>query len=386
MAPSPLDTRAALRGLIARLDVEEFVLEVERRASELPAYRRFVRDGDGDTDRGRAAIRWNVELFTRWLSDGTPPGEADLQQLGALVQARLREGMSMQDGLLVYRRNARAGWDTLVAMASTDEREALLRDADVLVDYVDTVTDAFARAYTDQADPAAVAEERRARHMLERLIAHVPLGADDHQRAEALGFPIQDSYRPFAVCLIDRSARQHAALAHDLRRAGALATAEARRVAGLTAAAFDWPALGYGSALLVAEDRPAPRSALDEHLEDARALLTIAHRHDRRGIVHPEQHLIELLVASARRHSDRISDRVYGPLRRNDELARTLQTLAEHNFDRSAAAAALPVHRNTLLYRAHKIEQLTGLRLATTEDQTLIWLATIRRTAGPDPG
>ena len=55
--------------------------------------------------------------------------------------------------------------------------------------------------------------------------------------------------------------------------------------------------------------------------------------------------------------------------------------LVAHGFDKSAAAAALPVHRNTLGYRAAKIERLTGLDLDATDDRGRAWLATLQRNA-----
>ena len=41
----------------------------------------------------------------------------------------------------------------------------------------------------------------------------------------------------------------------------------------------------------------------------------------------------------------------------------------------AAAAAALPVHRNTLLHRIGRIEKLTGLSLKDQRDRTLVLLA-----------
>ncbi|MET9123381.1 helix-turn-helix domain-containing protein [Streptomyces sp. NPDC004528] len=42
-------------------------------------------------------------------------------------------------------------------------------------------------------------------------------------------------------------------------------------------------------------------------------------------------------------------------------LSQTLRCLAAYGFHRTAAAAALPAHRNTLLYRINRIEKLTDL-------------------------
>ncbi|MGW7544514.1 helix-turn-helix domain-containing protein [Streptomyces sp. NPDC054770] len=58
--------------------------------------------------------------------------------------------------------------------------------------------------------------------------------------------------------------------------------------------------------------------------------------------------------------------RVLGRLDAEDPsgtLSQTLTCLAAHGFNRTAAAAALPAHRNTLLYRINRIEKLSGLDL-----------------------
>ncbi|MGW1617727.1 PucR family transcriptional regulator [Streptomyces sp. NPDC002172] len=68
--------------------------------------------------------------------------------------------------------------------------------------------------------------------------------------------------------------------------------------------------------------------------------------------------------------------RVFGPLAGGDgELTATLACLAENQFDSASTAAALHMHRNTLLYRIKQIEKLTDLDLQGHSDRTLVWLA-----------
>ncbi len=68
--------------------------------------------------------------------------------------------------------------------------------------------------------------------------------------------------------------------------------------------------------------------------------------------------------------------RVYAPLgHEHAELARTLDSLIEHDFDRGETAASLPVHRNTLTKRLERISTLTGVDLDTAEGCGLAWLA-----------
>jgi PucR family transcriptional regulator, purine catabolism regulatory protein len=63
------------------------------------------------------------------------------------------------------------------------------------------------------------------------------------------------------------------------------------------------------------------------------------------------------------------------------ELARTLDQLIKHNFEKGRVAAALPVHRNTLRDRIARIDELTGIDLETVEGRGLAWLAWLARVA-----
>jgi DNA-binding PucR family transcriptional regulator len=114
-------------------------------------------------------------------------------------------------------------------------------------------------------------------------------------------------------------------------------------------------------------------------------LLAIAARSGRRGRVRADDYLPELLLADSPEASERIVRRVFGPLERAEavDLADTLRCLAVHGFDSTAAAAALPVHRNTLLYRMGRIEKLTGLSLKDQRDRTLVLLAVTWETVAP---
>jgi DNA-binding PucR family transcriptional regulator len=111
--------------------------------------------------------------------------------------------------------------------------------------------------------------------------------------------------------------------------------------------------------------------------------------------VRAEDFLPELLLANSPDLADRIVQQVFDPLRQADsaDLAATLRGLADAGFDTTAAAAALPVHRNTLLYRVARIEKLTGLSLKEQRDRTLVLLAVTWeniagdvRAGGPEPG
>ena len=95
-----------------------------------------------------------------------------------------------------------------------------------------------------------------------------------------------------------------------------------------------------------------------------------------------DDHLAELLLRGAPGIAARLRERVYGRLAASDpELVRTLDVLVAHDFDRGAAAAALPVHRNTLGNRIKRIRAITGLDVDAAAGGGLLWLAWLERSA-----
>jgi purine catabolism regulator len=78
--------------------------------------------------------------------------------------------------------------------------------------------------------------------------------------------------------------------------------------------------------------------------------------------------------------ADAAADHVLGPLIAYDEahgteLVRSLDVFLEHNRSWQRAAGALFVHKQTLVYRMHRIEELTGRDLRDTGDVVQLWLA-----------
>jgi hypothetical protein len=290
-------------------------------------------------------------------------------------------GQPIEDSILVYRRGARMFWDALLDLAKEADRSLLIAQADTvwryLEDYLDLIVGAFAQAYADQQDLPSTAGDRRARALFDRLSARLPVTIEDRDRAARLGFDLAAPYGAFTAQLAGTSAAGQADLAARLRAAGALAFTEGVRVTGLTPPGFEWAKFLADPRLLLAWDQPTPRDRLSAVSESLRALTAIAAVSGRRGRVRPEDFLPELLLADSPEVADRIASQVFGPLERADaaDLAGTLRSLAANGFDSAATASALPVHRNTLLYRIGRIEKLTGLSLRDQRDRSLVLLA-----------
>lgn len=369
-------TADGLRRVLESFDAGVVARRMEVGFGQLPAYTNFP----WPVDRG-AVVRWNVDLILRWMINGTPPDDYVHAELHEFLRARAIGGQPIESSILVYRRGARMLWDSLLDLANDDDRAVLAAQADTvwgyLENYLDLIVDGFARAYADQEDAPSTAGDRRARTLFDRLCAQLPVTVEDQDRAARLGFDLSAPFAPFTAQLTGASVAAHADLASRLRTAGALAFTEGVRVTGLTGPRFSWAPFRADPRLVFAQDPPTSRNRLGPATDGLRALLAIAAGTGRRGPVRAEDFLPELLLANSPGLAGRIVEQVFGPLREADsaDLVATLRCLAGHGFDTTAAAAALPVHRNTLLYRVARIEKLTGLSLKEQRDRTLVLLA-----------
>ncbi len=370
-------SREVLKGLVARIDLDEYVTRVERGIEGMPEYQGFV-DGDVQLeDRGPAGIRWNLEIFLRWATDGGPPTADELDRLRELIGARAAEARPPEEGLAVDRRAMRAGWEAVLESADERERAALGGAFEVLLEWLDIVSQVFEQAYAEERDALVSQHERRARWLFERIVVETAPGLDDQRLADTLGFTLADRYRPLVATLPGASAGEHLHLAGRLREQAILAISEGRRVVGLAHDTIDANRLGFGERLAYCSgDAEAPASLRDA-LADLRTVVAIAVAAGARAAIDPDDRLVELLLARSPRIAARLHHNVFGPLLATDrsDLVETLELLAANGFERAATAAALPVHRNTLLQRVARIEELTGLDLDDPDDRGAAWLA-----------
>ena len=366
-----------LRSALEHFDVGVVIRRMMLGYQQLPAYTRF------DIQQDRTSwVRWNVELLLRWMMNGTPPDEYVLSELREFVRDRAAAGQPIEDGILVYRRGTRMLWDALVDLCHDVDRSLLLANADsmwsYLDRYLDIVVNMFALVYADQEDMPSTAGDRRASTLFDRLCAtELPITIEDSDRAARLHFDLSSPFCPFTAQLAGGSVANHADLAARLRDAAALAFTEGIRVTGLTPPAFAWAGFLADPRLVLAQDPPTPRNRLGSAVDSLRSLTLIATQSRRRGRVLADDFVPQLLLADSPALADRITKRVFGRLTGADtaDLATTLRSLAAHGFEGTATAAALPVHRNTLLHRVNRIEKLTGLNLKEHQDRSLVLLA-----------
>jgi PucR C-terminal helix-turn-helix domain len=374
-----VDLRAGdvVRRIIERADLDEFTERVLDSFWDRPEYQRFR----PEREDVRRWVRWNIDLVIRWLVDDQPPTKADLERFRERARMLAAEGMPADIVPANFRRGARYAWTSLLEGAQDDERPALLESADRLFEFIDRVSELFSDTY-GALGPAAIAseEERAAQALLSRVRAGEEPTPEDHGLAEQIGFELRPASRPFVLIGPSRSVQQHAGFASRLRSQQVLAAFEGKRVAGLAHGEVPWRGLGLGQRGVIAQGRLTPRTELPEALDELEMTVDAAVRSGRSGAVDVDDHLPELLLRRSPRLAARLRSRVYAQLgARDPELTRTLDTLIEHDFDRGATAAALPVHRNTLTNRIARIRAITGLDVDSAEGRGLLWLGWLAR-------
>ncbi|SEC43314.1 PucR C-terminal helix-turn-helix domain-containing protein [Streptomyces sp. 3213] len=375
-----------LRRVLHGLDSEALARQLARDLSDTPAGRI-----PGQGSRARALediVRRSLELVRNWLLSGQEPGRDELSDLYEASREAARHGLAAEDAIRASNGAARMVRSSFTEAGPPEAGVWPPPHLEVPWAFLDIAMTTVTRAFADQRDLPSADGDSRAATLFARICARSATTIEDLDRAERLGFELVGPHCPFVAAVDGGSAAAHAGLAARLRSAGALACAQGHRVAGLTAPGFDWAGFLADSALILAAESATGAAGLAEAVGNLHDLVTLAARAGRRGRIRPDDFLTELMLANSPWLAEGIVRRVLGRLDAEDPsgtLSQTLRCLAAHGFNRTAAAAALPAHRNTLLYRINRIEKLTGLDLDHHAHRELARLAVVwRDTTGGD--
>ncbi|HEY7453019.1 MAG TPA: PucR family transcriptional regulator [Thermoleophilaceae bacterium] len=136
-------------------------------------------------------------------------------------------------------------------------------------------------------------------------------------------------------------------------------------------------ALGADVALGVS-DRLCRADRAPDAAREARWAQTAAHNMGQPVVRYGEA--TPLFLPRTLGEAERAGERVLGPIRAYDEehateLMRSLSVFLEQNRSWQRAAELLHVHKQTLVYRMHRVESLTGRDLRSTADIVELWMA-----------
>jgi len=199
-----------------------------------------------------------------------------------------------------------------------------------------------------------------------------------HERLSAMGFPVGKALFGIARCQAELPERWSQRL--HLQGVAVLARAQGEELILLLASA--------DSAQTVQQALDCPLGLSDplghagrtsEALREAR--LALAHTSASCPLAHYARSAGELLwLPSSLEEALLVHRRALGALADYDgehgaQLEHTLQVFLEQNRSWQKTAERLSVHRQTLVYRIRRIEEITGLSLDSTEDVAVLWIA-----------
>ncbi|WP_152223282.1 PucR family transcriptional regulator ligand-binding domain-containing protein [Pseudomonas sp. SCB32] len=199
-----------------------------------------------------------------------------------------------------------------------------------------------------------------------------------HERLAAMGCQVGDAVFAVARCQAELPERWSQRL--HLQGVTLLARVQGEELilllASLEAAEQVQQVLGYPLGL----SNPLGHAGrTGEALREAR--LALAHASANRLVAHYGRAAGELLwLPSSLEEALLVYRRALGALADYDakqgaQLQHTLQVFLEQNRSWQKTAERLNVHRQTLVYRIRRIEEITGLSLDSTEDVAVLWIA-----------
>lgn len=338
-------------------------------------------------------------------------------------EIRAEQGVPLDAVLHAFRMGGAMVWQDLVdetARRDPDDIRLLVHVAADVWNFVDEHCGVVADAYRQAERRLSWRRENRQRLMVAALLDGSARIADLAEAAEMLGLPEQGRYAVLAVAVGPRG--PGAVAAGGGRGAGLVSASDAgaaRHGPGLAArppvvlpaahpgAAALWhpgpdaefailPLTGPPgelSELAAALDVPAgTRAGIGSAVEglaalgDARRLAETALRAcpATGGTVLLDEHLPDALVVSSPALAGALADRVLGPLDRldpadRDVIVETLTAWLDADGSAQRAGARLYCHRNTVLNRLRRFEQLTGRCLTRPRDAVEVSLALAAR-------
>ncbi|MDT9683901.1 helix-turn-helix domain-containing protein [Streptomyces sp. TRM76323] len=389
----------AARALLDDLpDLTDHLVAVLRERE--PAYRAAVEGDPGHTwQEAHRALRHGIAS----LLDPRAAREAARRSSWRIGAARAEEGMPLDALLHAFRLGGSLVWEALVEETSRrapDDVRLLVHVAGDVWNFVDEHCTLVADAYRQVERQLTWRRENRLRLAAGALLDGATRIADLPEAAAVLGLPERGRYAVVAVA----SGGHPAACAVGPAEAGATAGPRVHWHVGAEAE--------YGIVLVEEDDgdgrgalaalarrlgaAPGTRVGVGAVVEglaavgEARRLADTALRicPEDGGTVLLDDHLPAALVVSSPGLGAALVERVLGPLLRLDPADRDLllDTLAvwlECDGSARRAGARLYCHRNTVLNRLRRCEQLTGRSLGRPADLVELALALSARRLLP---
>ncbi|MFG1784895.1 PucR family transcriptional regulator [Rhodococcus oryzae] len=360
-----------------------------------------------------AIVRRNLELFIAMLRTAGEPTQGEVAELRDSAGRRAEELVPLAEVLHAYHLGVQHWWAAIAELATDGDGPALARAGRQLHTYLRAATSAVVAGYG--SDHATAGEDDAARRA---LLMALSAGTDPAGTADRVGLTLARLYWIVAIHVDphpDESAaevdtavaerRKVRRLQRELDNVGRDKALCAVTSSGGTAlipivdsdpAEDNWEdstqyaqlrrnlldlERAIGAAVVVAVSAAAP-SRVPGALQEAREVLEVARCHGHRsGLFRLRDVPVEYqLTRPSAAHA--VLANLLSPLDAHEPILNTLEAFVDAGYDRAAAAVALHVHPNTVLYRLRKLATLTGLDVSSSRDLVRVTAALAARRSG----
>ena len=349
----------------------------------------------------RESCRSNLERSLRELVEGLPSADGSATPQAETGRRRARQGLPLEALLHSYRLGGRVLWQGVVRRAEAevvpDAAWRLLEEAGLVWEMIDRHSSVVSAAYrAEQARLLQRTQRRREALLVALLDGHGVDAEVVREAASVLGMP-PEGPRCEVTAAVDARTTEPLPGAEAALLAAGFVSSWVTRTRHETGLVLLPPGralqevVGVLSAAAVGRvGVSAPVGSFDQVGRAARladlALRTLPE--DAVGVVTVLQRLPQALLAGGGAVTALLVEQALGPVLAlrpadRDTYLGTLEVLLDCDGHATAAARRLFCHRNTVLKRVHRLEQLTGLRTTRTADLVLLRLALLAVRQGP---
>jgi hypothetical protein len=331
--------------------------------AEVPAYRlaRFAREDLAE------AVRADLELMLVGVAEHRGPHATELVEGARLGHRRATQGMAVEDIIQAFQVTCRELWKALASAVGDDEREAatlLVSAATTVWTWAEQLTHAIMAAHRDATGGREQLALTIRKQFLDLLLYGDITSNQAQELARAVGLKPEAAFVALVIRGIPEEEDAISALERDFEAAGPGVYSrherrgmivltqgpDAQAVERITREHHPQAAIGVGhKRLTLAGARLS--------IGDAERALVLA---DDGVTLNYDAAWFAVTLMESQDRLRAVLARGLEAAQRNPTIASTIEAFVEAGFSQSGAGAKLSVHANTVAYRLHKWEELTG--------------------------
>ena len=344
---------------ISELMVTAMLREVPRYAAAPDLY------GEAVLQRCRLAVR----IFVRIVESGAPPTARDINVVRRIGRTVAMSGEPLEPLLHALRIGARVGWEETLResrRAPALSPEQMLPLAGRVFEYIDQLSSSMAEAYSEEVGEGARRQAMSETRLFEALTSGEP-------PADGLtAFTLEPPRVALAVASRADSAAVSAVLGRLRARLGQGVLGQRQGVSVWLLPREPSPALlqdcSAGTAVVFGLSAATDEVSLSRAVDEAAISATIGLEHGGTGEVYPYSRVYpEAALRSDPAALSRFHAAELGRLGEHPEILETLRLYLLSGRSVGATARRVHKHRQTVVYRLRRAEELTGADLSDPE-------------------